>query len=82
MSDAALPPPHDLDLDVRGFNCPMPILKAKKALNGMQSGQVLRIVATDPGSMRDFKAFTHQTGHGLLAQTDSNGEFTHWLRVK
>jgi TusA-related sulfurtransferase len=82
MSDTAAFPPHDIDLDVRGFNCPMPILKAKKALNTMQSGQVLRIVATDPGSMRDFKAFTHQTGHGLLAQAEAGGEFTHWLRVR
>ncbi len=82
MSDSATPPLHDVDLDVRGFKCPMPILKTKKALNGMQSGQILRVVATDPGSMRDFKAFTHQTGHGLLAQAEAEGEFTHWLKVK
>jgi tRNA 2-thiouridine synthesizing protein A len=82
MSDSATPPLYDVDLDVRGFKCPMQILKTKKALNGMQSGQILRVVATDPGSMRDFKAFTHQTGHGLLAQAEAEGEFTHWLKVK
>lgn len=74
--------PFDHDLDVRGFNCPMPILKTKKTLGELQSGQVLRVTATDPGSMRDFQAFCRQTGHTLLSQTDANGEFTHWLRVK
>ncbi|RVT87893.1 sulfurtransferase TusA family protein [Inhella crocodyli] len=74
--------PHDRDIDVRGFNCPMPILKTKKALADMQSGQVLRILATDPGSMRDFQSFAKQTGHTLLAQSEAGGEFTHWLKVK
>ena len=74
--------PHDREIDVRGFNCPMPILKTKKALADMQSGQVLRILATDPGSTRDVQAFAKQTGHHLLGQSESGGEFTHWLQVK
>ena len=74
--------PFDREIDTRGLNCPLPILRAKKALAEMTSGQVLRVVATDPGSMRDFKAFTHQTGHSLLAQAEAAGEFTHWLRVR
>ena len=67
-------------LDARGLNCPLPILRAKKALNDMQSGQVLRIVATDPGSMRDFQAFARQTGNELLEQTTSGADFLHYLR--
>ena len=68
------------DLDTRGLNCPLPILKAKKALADMRSGEVLRIVATDPGSMRDFQAFARQTGNELLEQTSANDEFIHFLR--
>ncbi|MBB5205291.1 TusA-related sulfurtransferase [Inhella inkyongensis] len=75
-------PDFDLDLDVRGLNCPLPILKAKKALAELSSGQVLCIHATDPGSTRDFQAFARQTGHELLAQRQESGEFTHWLRKK
>lgn len=70
------------DLDARGLNCPLPILKAKKALAELASGEVLRIVATDTGSVRDFQAFAKQTGNALLAHTQSNGEFTFWLRRK
>jgi len=70
------------DLDARGLNCPLPILKAKKALAELASGEVLRIVATDTGSVRDFQAFAKQTGNALLAHTVMNGEFTFWLRRK
>ena len=70
------------DLDARGLNCPLPILKAKKALAELASGDVLRIVATDTGSVRDFQAFAKQTGNALLAHTNINGEFTFWLRRK
>jgi tRNA 2-thiouridine synthesizing protein A len=70
------------DLDARGLNCPLPILKAKKALAELASGEVLRIVATDTGSVRDFQAFAKQTGNALLAHTLLNGEYTFWLRRK
>ena len=85
MSDTLLEPEtmeFHKDLDARGLNCPLPILKAKKALAELESGQVLRIVATDPGSVRDFQAFAKQTGNALLAHTHINGEFTFWLRRK
>jgi len=70
------------DLDARGLNCPLPILKAKKALADMETGQVLKIVATDTGSVRDFQAFAKQTGNALLAHTHINGEFTFLMRRK
>ena len=70
------------DLDARGLNCPLPILKAKKALADMESGQVLRIVATDTGSVRDFQAFAKQTGNALLAHTFEHREFTFLMRRK
>jgi tRNA 2-thiouridine synthesizing protein A len=70
------------DLDARGLNCPLPILKAKKALAELASGEVLRVVATDTGSVRDFQAFAKQTGNALLAHTAMNGQFTFWLRRK
>jgi len=68
------------ELDARGLNCPLPILKAKKALATMGSGEVLKIVATDPGSMRDFQAFARQTGNELVEQHTENDEFIHYLR--
>lgn len=70
----------DKDLDTRGLNCPLPILKAKKALSEMSSGQVLRVVSTDPGSTRDFAAFARQTGHELLEQSTTGDEHVHVLR--
>ncbi len=73
---------YDKDLDARGLNCPMPILRARKALNDMASGQILRIVATDPGSVKDFEAFSRQTGNPLLAQESSNNEFTCFVQKK
>lgn len=74
--------PIDKELDVRGLNCPMPILKTKKALGELAAGQVLRVVATDPGSVRDFQAFAKQTGHALLEQTTQGDEFVHLMRHK
>ena len=68
------------ELDTRGMNGPLPILKAKKALAEMSSGDVLKVVATDPGSVRDFQAFARQTGNELLEQTSANDEFVHFLR--
>jgi TusA-related sulfurtransferase len=68
------------EVDARGLNCPLPILKAKKALADMASGQVLKVVATDPGSMRDFQAFARQTGNELLEQAAVGDEFVHDLR--
>jgi TusA-related sulfurtransferase len=68
------------EIDTRGLNCPLPILKAKKALADMNSGDVLKVVATDPGSMRDFQAFARQTGNELVEQSSANEEFVHYLR--
>jgi TusA-related sulfurtransferase len=68
------------ELDTRGLNCPLPILKAKKALAEMQSGEVLKVVATDPGSVRDFQAFARQTGNELVEQSSAGVEFVHYLR--
>ncbi|MGH8683257.1 MAG: sulfurtransferase TusA family protein, partial [Burkholderiales bacterium] len=72
----------DKDLDARGLNCPLPILRAKKALTEMSSGQVLRIVATDPGSVKDFQAFSRQTGNELLSHAEANKEFTFLMKKK
>jgi TusA-related sulfurtransferase len=68
------------EIDTRGLNCPLPILKAKKALADMKSGEVLKVVATDPGSMRDFQAFARQTGNELVEQSAVRDEFIHFLR--
>ena len=68
------------ELDARGLNCPLPILKAKKALTDMLSGEVLKVVATDPGSVRDFQAFARQTGNELVEQISAGAEFIHILR--
>jgi tRNA 2-thiouridine synthesizing protein A len=70
----------DQELDARGLNCPLPILRAKKALNGLTSGQTLKIVATDPGSVKDFQAFAKQTGNQLLESNEANGEYTFVLK--
>lgn len=72
----------DRELDARGLNCPLPILRTKKSLNEMASGEVLKIVATDPGSVRDFHAFCRQTGHELLADGTQAGEFYFFLRKR
>lgn len=71
----------DQELDARGLNCPLPILRAKKTLNGMTAGDVLKIISTDPGSVKDFEAFASQTGNELLDSTEEGGEF-HFLMKK
>ncbi len=68
------------ELDTRGLNCPLPILKAKKALGELNSGQLLKVVATDAGSVRDFQAFAKQTGNELVEQQTLGVEFIHILR--
>ncbi|MCV2361089.1 MULTISPECIES: sulfurtransferase TusA family protein [Roseateles] len=68
------------ELDTRGLNCPLPILKAKKALAEMESGQLLKVIATDPGSTRDFQAFARQTGNELVEQSTQADEFIHVLK--
>ena len=70
----------DVEIDTRGLNCPLPILKAKKALTAMQSGQVLKVVSTDTGSVRDFAAFAKQTGNELLSQTAEGSDFVHIIK--
>ncbi len=72
----------DVELDATGLQCPMPLLKAKRALNAMQPGEVLRVLATDAGSARDFQVFSQQSGHALLASDESGGVFTHILRKR
>ena len=72
----------DKELDARGLNCPLPILRAKKALATMTSGQVLRILATDPGSVKDFQHFARQTGNELLSESAIGDEFEFYLRRK
>lgn len=70
----------DKELDTRGLNCPLPILKAKKALTEMQTGQLLRVVSTDAGSTRDFQAFAKQTGNDLMEQVVAGADFIHVLK--
>ncbi len=71
----------DEELDATGLNCPLPILRAKKALNGLTSGKVLHIISTDPGSVKDFDAFAKQTGNTLLESREEGGKF-HFLMKK
>jgi TusA-related sulfurtransferase len=68
------------EVDARGLNCPLPILKAKKALAELNSGDLLRVLATDPGSVRDFQAFARQTGNELLEQNQAGSDYSHILR--
>jgi tRNA 2-thiouridine synthesizing protein A len=72
----------DRELDARGLNCPLPILKAKKSLNEMTSGQVLKIVATDPGSVKDMQAFSNQTGNQLLSTAEEDKVYVFFLKKK
>ncbi|MFZ5508796.1 MAG: sulfurtransferase TusA family protein [Pseudomonadota bacterium] len=72
----------DKELDARGLNCPLPILRTKKTLAEMTSGQVLRVIATDPGSVKDFQAFAKQTGNELLSQQEKGKEFEFFLKRK
>ncbi|WP_248886353.1 sulfurtransferase TusA family protein [Acidithiobacillus acidisediminis] len=71
---------EDKLLDARGLNCPLPILRTKKALGEMNAGQVLKIVATDPGAIKDFEAFSKQTKNPLLDQAEANGEFVFFIQ--
>lgn len=72
----------DKELDARGLNCPLPILRAKKALGEISSGQVLKISATDPGAVKDFQAFSKQTGNELISSSEAGGEFTFLIKKK
>ena len=72
----------DIDLDLQGLMCPMPLLKAKKALNAMAPAQLLHVLATDPGSKRDFEVFAEQSGHKLLGSEEQNGIFSYLIRKK
>lgn len=75
-------PNFDKELDARGLNCPLPILRAKKALADMESGQILHIVATDPGSVKDFDAFAKQTGNELLESKEEGSEYHYLIKKK
>ena len=70
----------DQELDASGLNCPLPILRAKKTLNGMDAGKVLHIIATDHGSVKDFEAFAKQTGNELLSSGEEDGKFTFMIK--
>lgn len=73
---------YQKDLDARGLNCPLPILKTKKALADMATGEILRVIATDPGAVRDFQAFAKQTGNELLGHEVENREFVFFMKRK
>ena len=72
----------DRELDVKGLNCPLPILRTKKALSEMASGQILRVLATDPGAAKDFQAFARQTGNELLSNAESDQVFEFYFKRK
>ncbi len=72
----------DQELDASGLNCPLPILRAKKSLSSLESGQILRIIATDPGSVKDFEAFAKQTGNELLESSEDGGKFKFLVKKK
>ena len=72
----------DRQIDTRGTKCPMPVLKTKRALAAMQSGEVLCVLATDPASVKDLAQFATQTGHKVLDQEENNGEYIHYLQHK
>lgn len=72
----------DKEVDARGLGCPLPILRSKKALAELQSGQVLHVISTDPGSVKDFAAFAKQTGNELLASTGSDKEYEFFIKRK
>jgi tRNA 2-thiouridine synthesizing protein A len=82
MADDTKTIPFDAELDARGLNCPLPILRTKKKLSELASGQVLKIDATDPSAVKDFQMFAKQTGHQLLAHTDAGKEFTFFMQKK
>jgi len=70
------------ELDCRGLNCPLPVIKTKKAISAMQPGELLRVVATDPGSVADMAAFSRRTGHELVEQGQADGAFFYVFKVK
>lgn len=70
------------ELDARGLNCPLPILRLKKALSELTGGQVIKVLATDPGSVKDFQAFAKQTGNELLSQEENDGLFTYFMKKR
>lgn len=70
----------DKELDARGLNCPLPILRTKKSLNDLQSGQILKVSSTDPGSVKDMQSFANQTGNEMLSAVESNGEYIFLMR--
>lgn len=72
----------DYEIDARGLNCPLPILRTKKGLSQLGSGQILKVMATDPGAIRDFEAFARQTGHALLAADTTGPEFVFYLKKR
>jgi tRNA 2-thiouridine synthesizing protein A len=72
----------DKELNARGLSCPLPIVKTKKALADMASGQVLKVISTDSGSVKDMAAFGEQTGNALLAQEEVNGEYVFYMKKK
>lgn len=74
--------PQPAELDATGLSCPMPLLKAKKALNELDPGDCLRVVATDPGSVRDFAVFSEQSGHALLESRQEDGRYYYLLRKR
>jgi len=71
---------YDLEVDARDLNCPLPILRTKKALSQLQSGQTLKVMSTDPGSQRDFEAFARQTGNELVSSSQSGEEWTFFIK--
>lgn len=73
---------YNEELDASGLNCPLPILRAKKTLNKMESGQVLRVIATDPGSVKDFDAFAKQTGNELIGEEQEGDKYTFFIKKK
>ena len=73
---------YDRELDARGLNCPLPILRTKKALNDMKTGNVLRVLATDPASVKDFLAFSKQTGNMLIEHSEADGIYRFYLQRK
>jgi tRNA 2-thiouridine synthesizing protein A len=73
---------YDSEIDARGLNCPLPILRAKKSLSALDAGKVLKILATDPGAIKDFQAFANQTGNELLSSSEASGEFVFFIRKK
>ncbi|WP_242204545.1 MULTISPECIES: sulfurtransferase TusA family protein [unclassified Pseudomonas] len=77
MTDAVA---HDVELDASGLNCPLPLLKAKMELNKLKSGAVLKVIATDAGSQRDFRTFARLAGHTLLREEDEAGIYRYWLK--